>query len=214
MGRNWRQVPALMAGAAVLAATLSIVGAGGPAGSASNPPAGQAAVVPPGAMPAATRPSEALARAVERAARGALPEPYFTDRQAAARFLSHWQGRLIAGRALVAQADQFDAGAEHGHRVPATLWLDSGTRVMGLTGEAAFEPDPGGLRLRSLQLEQIPLAINTWAEAAGRLRQVHGAQGEPVGATAPFYGLFRFRLEGLEYAVDARTGEVSDNGSH
>lgn len=208
MRHDWRQIPALLAGAGVLAATLYTVQSAGRADLAPERSAEQAATIPPTAMRVATPPSEVVARAVERAARGALPEPYFADRPEAARFLSRWQGRLVEGRALVAQADQFDVGAEHGHRVPITLWLDSGSRVMGLSGEAAFEPGPEGLRLQTLQLEQIPLALNTWAEAAWRVRQAHPAQGEPVGATAPFHGLFRFRLGSDGYAVDARTGEM------
>ncbi|MFZ5824481.1 MAG: hypothetical protein ACOY94_09145 [Bacillota bacterium] len=210
MGLNWRQVPALLAGAGVLAATLYViqVPTTGRAGPPERLPVRHGALVPSPAAPSRTRPSEALARAVERAARGALPEPYFADRREAARFLERWQGRLIQGKALVEQADQFDAGAEHGHRVPVTLWLDSGSRVLGLTGEAAFEPSPGGQRLQSLQLEPVSLAVGSWAEAAEAVRRAHPTAAAPEQGAAPFYGLFRFRLGGDQFAVDARTGEV------
>jgi hypothetical protein len=215
MDHVWRRAPALLAGAGVLAATLNIVGLLSghrrPWAPAWQQPAGSAGTlarpgIPEGA-PVATLPSEALARAIERAARGVVPEPYFVDPTEAARFLDRWRGRLVEGKALVAMADQFDAGAENGHAVPVTLWLDSGSRVMGLTGEAAFEPMPGGLRLRSLQLEPLDLAVASWAEAARRAGQ--GAAGEVLRSPAPFYGVFRFTMGGHRWAINARTGEVS-----
>lgn len=210
MGHDWRQIPALLAGAGVLAVTLYVVQppAGG-AGPLHERPLEQTILHPSPAAMAATRPSEALARVVERTARGALSEPYFVDQQEAGRFLERWQGRLIEGKALVAQADQFDAGAENGHRAPVTLWLDSGSRVMGLSGEAVFVPTPGGLKLRGLRLQPIKLRVSTWGEAAEQLGQSYSAGGKPEQGVAPFYGLFRFHLNGHRYAVDARTGEAT-----
>lgn len=211
MGRNWRQIPALIAGAGVLAATVYVLGSP-PAASRKGPgPTGPpyAALHSESLTPTATRPSEAVARAVERAARGAAPLPYFADRREAARFLGQWQGRLVEGRALVAVADEFDAGAENGHAVPVTLWLDSGSGVMGLSGEAAFEPTPGGLKLRQLELQPVRLTLSSWEDAARQLRSAHPTGTEPGRAAAPFYGLFRFTLDGRRFAVDARTGEVT-----
>lgn len=208
MGHGWRQVPALLAGAGILAATLYIVSLPVAEGGRARTRHSPSMTTPVPALPA-TRPSDALARAVERAARGALPEPFFADRTEAARFLEHWQGRLIEGRALVARADDFDAGAENGHQVPVTLWLDSGSRVMGLTGEVAFEPTPGGPKLRSLRLGPVDLTAASWADAEGRLRKAQLARGRPQRGAAPFYGIFHFTMGGAHYGVDARTGEVT-----
>lgn len=218
MGHTWRQIPALLAGAGVLAATLYLAGLPARTDQASPPfPVSQSQLLPGGTLarpgipdlPAvATRPSEALARAVERAARGALPEPYFQDRAAAARFLDRWQGRLIDGRVRVAKADQFDAGAEHGHRVPVTLWIDNDSRVMGLTGEALFDSTPAGLKLLDLRLDPVKLRVPTWAEAARRVEKAAAAGRRPDRAESPFYGDFRFTLGDRRYAVSAQTGEV------
>lgn len=213
MGYDWRQVPALLAGAGVLVATTYLMALSPPTHRGAAPPQPAAGLVLarpgiPNDMPASTRPSEALSRAVERVARGALPEPYFLDQALAAKFLERWQGRLIEGRVRVAMADQFDAGAENGHRVPVSLWIDSDSRVMGLTGEATFEPTPGGLKLRQLHLEPVPLAVPTWAEAAARVRRADPIGGEPTRTDAPFYGLFRFSQQDGRYAVSAQTGEV------
>lgn len=205
MGHFWRQAPALLAGAGVLTATLYVVALPARTHGEALPPQRGGQARPEGQ---ATRPSEALARAVERVARGALPEPYFANQAAAAGFLDRWQGQLIDGRVRVAMADQFDAGAEHGHRVPVTVWIDSDSQVMGLTGEAVFEPGPGGLKLRDLRLEPVKLAVSGWAEAARRVQEAHPLDGQPTRTDAPFYGQFRFNQAGRRYAVDARTGEV------
>lgn len=218
MGHSWRQIRALLAGVGVLTATLYLMGLrAGTEGSIPTRPVSRGQLLPgqalarPGIpdMPAGdTRPSEALARAVERAARGALPEPYFLDRAAAARFLDRWQGRLIEGRVRVAMTDQFDAGAENGHRVPVTLWIDDDSRVMGLTGEALFDSTPPGLMLLDVKLEPVKLAVSTWADAAGRVGQASLTRRQPERADSPFYGEFRFTLGDRRYAINAQTGEV------
>lgn len=207
MSDHWRRIPALLAGAGVLAAALYAVGLPTPSKVDAEHLSVTRWLAWPG-LPTATRPSEALARAVERTARGALPEPYFLDRREAARFRDRWQGRLVEGRALVARADAFDAGTAHGHRIPVEIWLDGGDRVMGLAGEVTFEPQDGGPRLRTVDLRPIDLAVSTWAEAEERLRRTYPVAGEPTAGAAPFYGLFRFRLGDQRWAVDARTGEV------
>ncbi|MFZ5815862.1 MAG: hypothetical protein ACOY93_11235 [Bacillota bacterium] len=212
MRDHWRQIPALLAGAGVLAATLYILALPGPRDPLLGPegPA-EAGIHGAGPLsepvPPPTRPSDALARAVEQAARGTLPTTYFADRAEAARFLDRWRGQLVEGRALVSTADQFDAGAAEGHTIPVTLWLDSGTRVMGLAGEVAFEPSPGGLRIGRLALRPLPLAVRSWAEAERIL--AHFPTPGPVRSAAPFYGQFRFTAGDQRFAVDALTGRVS-----
>lgn len=220
MGYNWRHIPALLAGAAILAATLQILGVpsgGQSSGAAQQLPAatvgqsGRAAQQLPatavGQM--ADRPSETLVRALERTARGLIPVPYFVDSNAADRFLAHWEDQLVEGKAQVESADDLDAGAIHGHVVPVTLWLDGGSRVMGLTGTVGFEPTGNGPRIRQLDLRTLPLAIPTWERATRRLRQAGHREGPVFRGVAPFFGRFHFSLGGQRYAVDARTGEVT-----
>lgn len=208
MQHKWSHLPALLAGAGVLAAALCAIQP--PNGSQM----GQAGLQQPTLMglrspsPDTSRPSEAVIRTVELVARGSMPSHYFAAPQAADQFQERWQGGLIEGKVLMAQADEFDAGAENGHRVPVQLWLDSGSRVMGLAGQAAFEPGKGGLKIRELQLAPQTLQVESWAAAKERLRRAYPAVPEPVAATAPFYGLFRFSLGDGRYAVDAQSGRV------
>ena len=148
-------------------------------------------------------PAEALTAAVEAAVLGLESElsVHFPDRAVARAFYDQWHGKLPAGGAVrVAQADDVNAGAMHGHRVPVTVWVSGEEAVAGLQGEAEFVSGPGGVQILRIELDALPLKVGSWAEAA-RLTGV-GASVRP--AAAPFYGLFRF--EG--WTVDARTGKV------
>ncbi|HWI53712.1 MAG TPA: hypothetical protein VNT01_16365 [Symbiobacteriaceae bacterium] len=148
-------------------------------------------------------PAEALTAAVEAAVLGLESElsVHFPDRAVARAFYDRWHGKLPAGGAVrVAQADDVNAGAMHGHRVPVTVWVSGKEAVAGLQGEAEFVSGPGGVQILRIELDALPLKVGSWAEAA-RLAGA-GAGAKPVAA--PFYGLFRF--EG--WTVDARTGKV------
>ncbi len=203
----WRNAPGLLAATAILVATLFLTGPSlRPSDQAQNetPPSTTASGIAP--VPSETPPAEVLARAVERVTRGASPMPYFAEPAEAAQFLELWYGRLPEGKVLVAMADAFNAGAEAGHLVPVRLYLDSGSRVLCLTGEAGVKSSPQGNRIRRLTLTEEPLLVDSWAAATGRLKAAVGVV--PKVAAAPFYGRFRFTVGDRHYAVDAASGEV------
>lgn len=153
-------------------------------------------------------PSEALAAAVEAVAYGLKDEVkvHFADPAQAEAFYSHLKRAVPAGAVLVAQADEVNAGAEHGHRVPVKVWVSTHATVVGLEGEAEFTVAGGGARIRSVALRPVKLAVNSWAQAVALVKGRGGADAQPSGA--PFYGLFRLEAAGRSFAVDARTGEV------
>jgi len=134
--------------------------------------------------------------------------PYFVDEPTAIHFLERWQGRLPEGKVLVAMADEVDAGAESGHPIPVRLYLDTGRRVVCLTGEVRFAKGRPGNRIEQLSLKPERLRIDSWEAASGQLRATHGVTAG--AASAPFYGRFRFTVGGRRFAVDAATGEVTE----
>lgn len=158
------------------------------------------------------RPSQVLAAAVEAAATrlGEELQLHVSDPALADAFLKQWAGELPPGTARVANADDVDAGAENGHRVPVTVWVSDGMKVAGLEGEASFETAPAGYRIQSLRMAAIPLKVSTRAEALRRLKAARPGLRDAVPANLPFYGTYRFQAGGRQYAVNAATGEVED----
>ena len=173
--------------------------------SASTP---AAALKPPSAR---SRPSAALAAAVQAVAAGQAPAP-FASAGGAEEFRRQWQGALPRdGKALVAQADDVDAGAENGHTVPVVVWVAGDLGVTGLQGSAAFEPGAGGAwQVRQADLHPLTLTVRSWAEAAERLRTVRAAVTGLKRAPVPFYGGFRFDTDQGRFVVDAISGRVED----
>lgn len=161
----------------------------------------------------ASSPSGALTALVEAVALGIQQElpVHWPDAQASGAFFARWQGRLPVGAVRVAEPDEVNAGGEHGHQVPVTVWLAGDGRVAGLRGEAQFAADAGGVHVRSLDLEAIPLKVDSWAAAAYRLALRHPAAGNAHPADAPFYGVFRFTSPAGRFSVDAITGGVADD---
>lgn len=157
-------------------------------------------------------PADALAAAVEAAALGLKAEMavHFPDPAQAAAFYAKWHGTLPPGRALVAMADEVDAGAIHGHKVPVTVWVAGETGVAGIRGEAEFASGPGGVQIMQANLEAIPLQVRSWDEAGKRLKAARPGAGPVQRAQAPFYGTFRFVAGDRRYGVNAATGEVAD----
>lgn len=146
-------------------------------------------------------PAEALAAAVEAVTLGIEREMglHFPDPDVAKDFYSRWKGRLPAeGAVRVARADEVNAGAEHGHLVPVSVWVTGQDAVAGMQGNAEFVSGPTGVQILRIRLEPVPLKVASWMEAA-RL-----AGGGVKLVDAPFYGVFRF--DG--WAVDAVTGKV------
>jgi hypothetical protein len=164
------------------------------------------------------RPSATLAAAVEATVRGRPQEMrlFYAAAAPGDRFYQLWAGRLPAGNVTVAQADEVDAGAEHGHLVPVTLWVDNRREVAGLQGEARWIRGESGYRIDSLRLARMPLQVSSWADAARRVSAVLTKPGMPVlqpdeaprPVSAPFHGRFEFLSAQGRYAVDAQTGEV------
>lgn len=165
---------------------------------------------------ARSTPAEALAAAVEAAALGLEEElgVHFPDPTEARAFYASLRGRLPRGGAVrVAQADEVNAGAEHGHMVPMTVWVSGENAVAGFRGEAEFASSPGGVQIRRIVLEPVELKVGSWSEAA----QVVGAAGAAAAAAragdtlrradVPFYGVFRFEAGGSRWGVDAVTGQ-------
>ncbi|HYF77278.1 MAG TPA: hypothetical protein VD973_09110 [Symbiobacteriaceae bacterium] len=156
-------------------------------------------------------PAEALAAAVEAAALGLEAElsVHFPDPEEARSFNASLRGKLPRGGAVrVAQADEVDAGAEHGHRVPVTVWVSGENAVAGLQGEAEFASAPGGVQIRRIALEPVTLKVGSWTEATRRATAAAGTGTEVRRAEVPFYGVFRFEAGGGRWSVDAVTGEA------
>ncbi|HYF94703.1 MAG TPA: hypothetical protein VD969_21020 [Symbiobacteriaceae bacterium] len=150
-------------------------------------------------------PAEALAAAVETAVLGLEQElsVHFPDAAVAREFYARWHGKLPPdGTVRVARTDEVNAGAEHGHRVPVTIWVSGQGAVAGLSGDAEFVSSPEGVQIRRIRVDAVPLAVASWTDAAGRV----GAGVRP--SDAPFYGVFRFEGAGKRWAVDAVTGKV------
>lgn len=155
---------------------------------------------------AASRPSQVLARAISELAVGDRDRfrTRFSRPDEAERILADLTGlKLPAGPVNVAMADDLDAGAENGHRVPVTIWIDGAETTAGLRGEVSFQSEAGHFKLARLRLSPLPLAVRTWSEAA---RQI----GRPglVRSGAPFYGRYRFVGGPERWSVDALTGDV------
>lgn len=159
--------------------------------------------------PARSGPSAALAAAVEAVAAGRAPAP-FADPGGAEQFRRLWQGALPAGgRALIAQADDVDAGAENGHTVPVVIWVAGEQGVGGLQGTASFAQDSHGTwQVQTADLHTLKLTVRSWTEAAQHLRTQRASVTEVKRATAPFYGGFRFDTSQGRFVVDAITGRV------
>lgn len=154
------------------------------------------------------RPDEVLAAAVSRLAKGDEPglQSLFADGAVRQRFAEAAGGLLPPGSAArVARADDLNAGAENGHRVPVEVWAENGREVMGLSGEVAFVRKGDAFRIASLEVRPIPLRVRTWAQAA-QMADSPGASPRPV----PFLGRFRLQDGERRLAVDARTGEVEE----
>jgi hypothetical protein len=165
-----------------------------------------APAVPASAAAPTQGPSAALAAAVEAVAAGRAPINFATP-DGAEQFRRQWQGALPAdGHALVAQADDVDAGAENGHTVPVVIWVAGDQGVTGLKGTAAFAPGSGGAwQIRQADLQPLTLTVRTWKDAAQHLRTgVTGVKPAP----APFYGGFRFDTDQGRFVVDAISGRV------
>jgi hypothetical protein len=156
-------------------------------------------------------PAEALAAAVEAAALGLEEElsVHFPDPEEARAFGTSLRGKLPrAGAVRVAHADEVNAGAEHGHRVPVTVWVSGENAVAGFRGEAEFASAPGGVQIRRIALAPVKLKVGSWTEATRRAASGAGA-GDPLRrADAPFYGVFRFEAGGHRWSVDAVTGRA------
>lgn len=152
------------------------------------------------------RPAEVLAEAVSRLADGdkAGLERLFSGSAARERFAAALAGQLPPGAAArVARADDLNAGAENGHRVPVEVWVDNGREVAGLSGEVAFVQDGGAFLISSVELKPIPLRVTSWVQAV-RETGAPGATPRPV----PFLGRFRLQAGERRFSVEARTGEV------
>lgn len=160
----------------------------------------------PYSAPRAT-PADALAAAVESVVLGLEQElkVHFPDADVARSFWMQWNGKLPAGGVVrVAQADDVNAGAEHGHLVPVTVWVSGKAAVAGLKGQAEFASAPGGVVIRRLSLTNVPLKVTSWSQAA----TLAGAGAKP--SDSPFYGVFRFVAAQKRWAVDAVTGRVEN----
>lgn len=190
-------------GAAMVAALIGWLLLAGRPGPAKAPGRDET----PQAVPARpASPSETLSLAVEAAAQGQSERVlrYFADPTAAQGFMSALGDRLPAGKALVARADQVDAGAGEGHAVPVTVWVDGPGAVTGLQGEARFSPTPEGHRIRELWLAPVTLKVSSWAAASRK------APGLRRDDNAAFYGRFRFTDGRRRVAIDALTGAVEE----
>lgn len=158
-------------------------------------------------------PSAALQAAVEAVVldlRDELPT-HIPDADVADKLYKDWHGKLPAGKVVVAQADEVDAGAEHGHTIPVTVWIAGEREVVGLKGDAAFVSGPTGVQIRQLSLSAIPLKVRTWNDAAKAIMtRRQGSATQLERAPVPFYGRFRFVAGDQRYAVDAATGAVED----
>ncbi|MDF2630196.1 MAG: hypothetical protein K0R39_4027 [Symbiobacteriaceae bacterium] len=160
---------------------------------------------------ARSTPAEALAAAFEAATLGLDDElgVHFPDPEVARAFAASLRGKLPRGGAVrVAQADEVNAGAEHGHLVPVTVWVSGAEAVAGFTGEAEFASGPGGVQIRRIALEPVALKVTSWAEAVRRAQAAAGTGPLPRRADAPFYGVFRFEAGGKRWGVDAVTGQA------
>lgn len=166
---------------------------------------------------ARSTPAEALAAAVEAAALGLEEELgiHFPDPEEARAFYGSLRGKLPRGGAVrVAQADEVNAGAEHGHQVPVTVWVSGENAVAGLRGEAEFASSPGGVQIRRIVLAPVKLKVASWAKAAevagaaGAVAEAAGAGDTLRRADVPFYGVFRFEAGGRRWGVDAVSGQT------
>lgn len=154
------------------------------------------------------QPAEVLAEAVSRLAQGdrAGLASLFSDGAVRQRFVAAAAGHLPFGSvARVSRADDLNAGAENGHRVPVEVWAENGLEVTGLAGEVSFAREGGAFRISSLELKPVPLRATTWAQAAS-LAEAPGA----IPRAVPFLGHFRLQHGERRLAVDARTGEVEE----
>lgn len=130
----------------------------------------------------------------------------FSDGAVRERFVAAATGQLPSGSvARVSRADDLNAGAENGHRVPVEVWAENGREVSGLAGEVSFVQEDGLFRIASLELKPVPLRVTTWAQAAS-IVEAPGAIPRPV----PFLGHFRLQHGERRLAVNARTGEVGE----
>jgi hypothetical protein len=155
-------------------------------------------------------PSAELATAVEAAMFGLTAEMpiHFPDPAVGRAFYDAWHGKLPLGRVRTAQADEVDAGAEHGHLVPAAVWVAGADQVAGISGHVSFVAGPNGIQIRHIEMDPIRLAVKTWHDATRRVTErypnAHPLQPSP----APFYGVFRFVSGTTLYTVDGETGLV------
>lgn len=153
-------------------------------------------------------PSEALSAAVEAVGYGLREElrVHFAEPEQAESFYRRLRAVVPSGAVLMAQADEVNAGAQHGHRVPVTIWVSTHETVVGLQGEAQFAVTGEGARIQYAGLGPVPLKVDSWEKAAALVKAHSGTAAHPTGA--PFYGIFRLEAGGKQFAVEARTGEV------